>query len=409
MEMDDVRSDAGSLVDDPPALNTRLQKRHAIKGKNSHTLLGNQAEIGTKIDFLVKTILNVQRNQENISQQCLDLQRQNETLKDQNEALKRQNDYFQREIESLQDEVKKLQDRVSSLTAPNSPQASQSSPSTGTSSLNRSWSSLFANNSSVSPNSSASQQGKREPNCIRISTPWNPTDANVGNNLTRYLPTNAASNRIKDVLQKDSATQNVRVAGIGVTRRGYLIRFRDKQSAETAYNSTGWLQELGHRIKIDKPRFGVVVHGIPTNEVAFTDDKTESINKIMDENELAIKGFQIEDVAWLKKKEAPLGARASLGIWFNSAQAAEWAINDGMLFGDEYIGSVEAYEVKRKRCYKCQALGHLARDCKETVRCGHCAMEHDQRDCPPGSIPKCVDCNGEHPTGSRECKGINTP
>jgi hypothetical protein len=379
-----------------------LQNRRAIKGKNSHTLLGNQAEIGTKIDLLVKTVLNVQRNQENISKQCLDLQSQNKALKDQN-------DHFQREIKNLQDEVKKLQDQVSSLSAPNSPQASQASPSTGESSLNRSWSSLFTNDSSVSPNSSASRQGKKEPNCIRISTPWNPTDANAGSNLTRYLPTNAASNRIKDALQNDSATQNVRVAGIGVTQKGYLIRFRDKQSAETAYNNTGWLQELGHGIKIDKPRFGVVVHGAPTNEVTFTDDKTESINKIMDENELAIKGFQIEDVAWLKKKEAPLGTRASLGIWFNSARAAEWARNDGMLFGDEYIGSVEAYEMKKKRCYKCQTLGHLARDCKETIRCAHCAMEHDRRDCPPGSIPKCVDCNGEHPTGSRECRGVNTP
>src|SRR5436190_22498438 len=74
----------------------------------------------------------------------------------------------------------------------------------------------FVNNSSVSPNSSSSRHGKKEPNCILIRTPWNPKDANAGNNLTRYVPTNAASNRIKNALQKDSVTKNVRVAGVEV-------------------------------------------------------------------------------------------------------------------------------------------------------------------------------------------------
>jgi len=34
----------------------------------------------------------------------------------------------------------------------------------------------------------------------------------------------------------------------------------------------------------------------------------------MEENELANKGFYIKDIVWLRKKDAPLGASASLGI-----------------------------------------------------------------------------------------------
>jgi hypothetical protein len=135
----------------------------------------------------------------------------------------------------------------------------------------------------------------------------------------------------------------------------------------------------------------------------------ESITKIMEENDLGSKGFQIEDIAWLKKKDAPLGESASLGIWFDSVKAAEWAVKDGMLFGQRYIGSVEPYQMRKKRCHRCQAFGHLAWNCKEALRCGHCAGSHDWRDCPPTTMAKCVDCNGGHPTGSRECRGNILP
>jgi uncharacterized protein YoxC len=419
MEMDDVIGNAGSPPATSPALSTRLQQKRRAREKNGHVGAYNEAETGEKIDFLVKTVLNLQRSQEKISKQCLDLQHQNESLQHQseslqhqNESLKHQNDTlqneihsFQNEIQNLQNEVKDLREQVSNLSTLSLPQTSQASPSSGEASHNRSWSSLFPNNSSVSPNSSASRQEKRKPFCVRISTPWNPSDTNAGDNLARYQPLNAASNRIKEALQEDNATQNVQVAGVGSTNQGYLIRFKDKQSADAAKHSTGWLEQLGHGIKIETPKFGVVVHRTPTNEITFTDDKSESIAKITGENELATKGFKIENIAWLKRKDSPLGARASLGIWFDSVQAAEWAINDGMLFGYEYVGSVEAYETKRKRCYNCQAFGHLARNCRENSRCAHCAMEHDSRDCPPGSIPRCADCNERHPTGSRECRG----
>jgi hypothetical protein len=33
-----------------------------------------------------------------------------------------------------------------------------------------------------------------------------------------------------EALKKDTTTQNVQVAGIGTTRTGYFIRFRDKEA-----------------------------------------------------------------------------------------------------------------------------------------------------------------------------------
>ncbi|EED16645.1 conserved hypothetical protein [Talaromyces stipitatus ATCC 10500] len=82
----------------------------------------------------------------------------------------------------------------------------------------------------------------------------------------------------------------------------------------------------------------------------------------MEENDLAEKGFEIEDIAWLKKKDRPLGKAASMGIWLNTPEAAESIINNGLLVGQRYIG--------------------------KQVKCGHCSGQHDQHNCPLGIRPR---------------------
>jgi hypothetical protein len=84
---------------------------------------------------------------------------------------------------------------------------------------------------------------------------------------------------------------------------GYLVRFKDKGAKETASKSKQWLKELGSGVKLVKPRFGVIVHYTPTNEVQLQEDKERSINKIISENDLENRGFGIEEIAWLKKKD----------------------------------------------------------------------------------------------------------
>jgi len=59
----------------------------------------------------------------------------------------------------------------------------------------------------------------------------------------------------------------------------------------------------------------------------------------MEENDRAEKGYKIEDITWPKRKDKPLVRSASLGIWFDTAEAAEWTINNSLVFGQRYIGS----------------------------------------------------------------------
>jgi hypothetical protein len=147
----------------------------------------------------------------------------------------------------------------------------------------------------ISQPSRTSTQGSRE-NILRISTPPSPPEQGADdNNLTRYMEAPMASSLISEALKKDTTTQNIQLAGIGTTKAGYLIRSKDKAAKETATKSEQWLKELGKGIKLVKPRFGVVVHRTLTNEVLLMEDKEKAIAKIVQENDLTDKGFNIED------------------------------------------------------------------------------------------------------------------
>lgn len=62
---------------------------------------------------------------------------------------------------------------------------------------------------------------------------------------------------------------------------------------------------------------------------------------------------------------------------------------------------------KPRVCHKCQGFGHMARECKYRLFiCGHCAQNHDTRQCPQDrqkESPFCVNCEGAHSPHSLAC------
>ena len=323
-----------------------------------------------------------------------------ETTQNELREIKHSQNILQEQNEKLHEEVKALRAQVESA-----PVAAAT----------RTWAAVAANGRDTTP-SLNHRQSEKEQNCIRISTQRTVVDPrdndnSDGNVFGRYLPTDAVNNHIRTALQSDAATQEAQVAGIGTTKTGYLIRFQDIESAEVARNNSGWIQRLGNNTKLVKPRFGVVVHRTPTEEFDLgtgaspptAEQIIQAAGKIIEENNLAKHGFHIEDLAWMKAKDKVLGKFASLGIWFDSAEGAEYMLRSGFLVNQHYIPYVERREIKKKRCFRCQRFGHLAWSCKETPRCGHCAGQHERERCPPGVRARCLDCSGEHPTGDRRC------
>ncbi|KAJ5666541.1 uncharacterized protein N7477_008989 [Penicillium maclennaniae] len=130
-----------------------------------------------------------------------------------------------------------------------------------------------------------------------------------------------------------NGTASESVVGIGTTKTGYVIQFKDTESAEAARYNTEWLNELGNNTKLVKPRFGVVVHRTPTEDFDLENANSDAIKKIMEENDLIGQGYRIKEVAWRKRKDKVLGKFASLGIWLDSAEGAEFILSNGLLRG----------------------------------------------------------------------------
>lgn len=360
--------------------------------------VGKEAN-STKLDEVVKLIADLKKiiiEQNNI---IGNLKTDLGQIKAEQGNLKNQNAELQEEIRFLRTQLN----------------ASSTSTPSPRSWAPRSWASVAADSGTTAtvpsvPSLSRKDNANKEPNCIRISTqPTSAGSQDTETSFTRYLPTESSNTYIRNALVTADTTRDVQVAGIGTTKTGYIIRFKDSQSAETARSNGEWLRILGNGTKLVKPRFGVVVHRVPTNQFSLPGNTKEGIQNLMDDNDFLPKGFQIDEITWLKRPEKQLGAHASMGIWFTTAEAAHWVVNNGLLLGQQYIGSVEHYQIKQKRCYRCQRFGHLAFSCKEPARCGHCAGEHERQNCAPGTRPRCLDCSGPHPTGDRYCHSQSSP
>ncbi|OQD68799.1 hypothetical protein PENANT_c182G01338 [Penicillium antarcticum] len=208
------------------------------------------------------------------------------TTQNELQEIKHNQNVLQEQNEKLYEEVKALRTQVK-----NAP------PVTAT----RTWATVAANGGNgTSPLDH--QQPEKEQNCVRISTQRTFVDPrdnvnNDGNTFGRYLPIEAANTHICSALQSDAATQDAQVAGISTTKTGYIIRFKNIESANVARNNTEWLHNLGNNTKLVKPRFGVVIHRTPTEEFDLDTGAVQAVEKITEDNDLAEHGFRIEELA----------------------------------------------------------------------------------------------------------------
>ena len=222
----------------------------------------------------------------------------------------------------------------------------------------------------------------KEPHCLRISTKASQVE-NDGNeeSLTRNLPVGRAIGLIREALHKTDQTKDVDVTGINTTRTGYVVRCKDEQSAQKAKTHTEWLQELGNNTKLVKPRYAVVVHRFPTEGIELPEHEDEFTRRLMEENDMPAKTFKVDGATWLREKSKHLGYSATLGIWFDTEEAAQDAITHGIVYGQRHMG-VSVYDPEKKKCYNCRKPGHFQRNCPRPKECHLCKGDHDRRNCP---------------------------
>jgi hypothetical protein len=208
-----------------------------------------------------------------------------ESTKADLEEVKHDQNVLREQNDKLHEEVRALRAQIEASPQPNPP---------------RTWAAIAASGTSdpqLSP-----RRPEKDLNCVRISTQRSFVDPrdnenSEGDTFGRYLSTNSANTYIRSALLSAPSTQDAQVAGIGTTKTGYLIRFKNSDSAEAARNNTEWLNELGNDTKLVKPRFGVVVHRTPTEDFDLENAGARAVQKVIEENDLAEHGFHIEELA----------------------------------------------------------------------------------------------------------------
>jgi hypothetical protein len=181
--------------------------------------------------------------------------------------------------------------------------------------------------------------------------------------------------------------------------------------AELLRRHTEWVSFFGRAARIQKPSWGVVVHGLPVKTFNLTTETAAGLaSELQRQNSMSWGGDKAEilHLSWLTR---PGGNRreASVVIEFDNPVLANQAIDAGLVW-DHEIHTVVLFcrDGRVKLCRKCQKTGHIQSHCPaKDFTCGHCAKQHPTWECESERgvpiLTKCANCDGNHRPTSAEC------
>lgn len=146
----------------------------------------------------------------------------------------------------------------------------------------------------------------------------------------------------------------------------------------------------------------LIVHGIPMDMTA-DDIKNELIAQNLEQDD----GKNLKVVYKYPPKKNVRYTSCVLEV----TPAIRNVLLDGGRVFLRYAACNVADYIRVLQCYKCLQFGHIAVDCKSNPACGHCAGEHELRDCKKkNQSPVCLNCkqikthNIDHEaTDSKKC------
>ncbi|KIV98360.1 uncharacterized protein PV09_09800 [Verruconis gallopava] len=176
-------------------------------------------------------------------------------------------------------------------------------------------------------------------------------------------------------------------------------------NAKVIQSAQEWVTRIGNGMSIRRQTYGVLIHSVYTKDVDM--DRLDEINAaILSENKPFIPTAEIKYIGWLSRK-AQTKRMSTLVIEFTKPEDANKIIDEGLTWQGCHHDT-ERYErqCRLKQCFNCQKYGHIGTQCKARTACGHCAQEHNSRDCPSkaDTPKKCAGCNGPHESWNRHCK-----
>ena len=150
----------------------------------------------------------------------------------------------------------------------------------------------------------------------------------------------------------------------------------------------------------------VIVHDMNVKSLLFQNRKEKAaiIRELTAENVPIGTGndfkIVIGDVYWAKDYSQK--QTGSLIIEFLDSKQADQVLERNFWWRGRrhHCGRTEEH-LKLRRCSKCQAYGHVLKECSGSYRCGNCAGPHQAAAC-KSEIKRCASCGGGHRAGSSE-------
>ena len=206
------------------------------------------------------------------------------------------------------------------------------------------------------------------------------------------------SRNIRKELNKIPSLANKVESAYSLSHGGIAVHLKNKKDCRSILKN--WEEtNLGGKSVIHPPK-SIQQEG---HKVAYLHNIPPSLDEVYIESVLS-ENYNIRKLHRLKYRDTgkPLPV---VRITFEDTGSARRALNSEGFYIPQ-SDTRERFEPERKakaiRCYKCNRLGHIAKVCSYKQNCSNCAREDcSDRFCQ--TAPKCMNCDGNHPSSAKRC------
>jgi hypothetical protein len=227
----------------------------------------------------------------------------------------------------------------------------------------------------------------------------------------KTAPPKDITNRLQEIIDNADLGGKPQLEDVIKLSRGILrMRATTKEGATTIKEGNIDWTEAYPGVKVYKPKYGIVIHGVPTKGMNLDPGYTENadykdlLNELQSENANR-NNIIIDSIKPLRRRgtERTHKNHQSIIVFTEDAQAADRCIHNRFLIRRESF-KVEKYapHLQITQCYKCYGYRHTANPCTRKEQCGKCAHNHRSTDCTHDEL-KCVNCGGNHEAWHHEC------
>lgn len=247
---------------------------------------------------------------------------------------------------------------------------------------------------------------EREPYEVTLTT----THGDTKDKLVNLHPveiTKRCQHAIDNTESETEATEKPKLNGINRITNGIRLQCKSPEQAK-ALRTMDWNTAF-EGLKVHKPQYGIVVHGVSTADLAHMFENEDVMTATIKEWEAANSGLTIAKITRLRRKPRvtangePLKTQ-SVVVHTEDPHAADKCIRFGFFIDSlHYKTARYAPQCFLIQCYKCFQYGHRATHCKHKEKCGNCgAGNHQTKDC-KSAEHTCCRCKGNHQAWSLEC------